>query len=310
MTDTYYPHLREVLDPRFSGLSDSELDSVFESAFGEGITAAEYEEFFGGLGRALGGLAQRAGPVLGSSAQGAISGAAAGSALGPWGALGGALIGGVGSALAQHGRGPARDVGRVIGTFTGAGAMPAPPLPVGPAAPGQPVTAAAPVRGAPIPVAAPGSPAPAAPPPPATSAISWLGQLLASPAAAQAIAALMQGRGGTVPVGATATPVQASEVVGLMGALAREAEAEAMQWDVEQGVPAYLIGAEGELESDPYDVDLRAVRLLELFASEAEWDEELDAEDLYELDESELGFGEDLELYDSELLDPAGTWSP
>lgn len=309
MTDTYYPHVRAVLEPQCSGLTDSELDAVFESAFGEGASAAEYEEFFGGLGRALGGLAQRAAPALGSSAQGALSGAAAGSALGPWGALGGALIGGVGSALAQHGRGPARDVGRVIGTFTGGGAMPAPLAPAAPVAPGPPMVPAPPGPAAPATPPTPGAPAPAAPPP--TSAISWLGQLLASPAAAQAIAALMQGRGGTVPVGATATPVQASEVVGLMGALARESEAEAIQWDVGQGPPAYLIGPEGELESDPYDVDLRAVRLLELFASEAEWDEELDSEDLYELDESEseFGFGEDLELYDAGVRDSVEAWS-
>src|SRR5215831_627207 len=96
---TYYPNLREVLDPRFAGLSDSDLESAFEAAFGDSVTLAEYEEFFGGLGKAfkdVGRFAQQAAPTLATAGQGALQGAAAGSALGPWGALGGALIGGTG----------------------------------------------------------------------------------------------------------------------------------------------------------------------------------------------------------------------
>ena len=34
---TYYPQLREVLDPRYAALSDAQLEDAFESAFGEGV---------------------------------------------------------------------------------------------------------------------------------------------------------------------------------------------------------------------------------------------------------------------------------
>lgn len=261
MPETYYPHLREVLDQSYADLGDSDLEAVFSSAFGEGVTPAEYEEFFAGLGRAL----RTAAPVLASAGQGALSGAAAGSALGPWGALGGALVGGVGSALAQHGRGPARDVGRVVSGVVGtAGALTGRSVPgVGP-----PVTGPAVGAGPPVGAPGPAPPVPAAPAPPGgVPAAAHLSALLADPRIAAALAMLLQGRNGTVPVGAAQTPVQASEVAGLVGSLALEAAA---AWESADAVPDYLTDATGQAVVDPADPIQRAGRLLQLFGTEAE----------------------------------------
>jgi hypothetical protein len=77
---TYYPHLREVLDPRLGALSDSEIEAVFADALGEDVSPAEYEELFGNLGRAFEKVARDVGRVAASAAPGVLQGAAAGSA--------------------------------------------------------------------------------------------------------------------------------------------------------------------------------------------------------------------------------------
>lgn len=271
MADSHYPHLREVLDARFAELEDHEFDAVFASAFGEDVTAAEYEEFFSGLGRALNAAA----PVLASAGQGALSGAAAGASVGGlWGGLGGAVAGGLGSALAQHGRGPARDIGRAISGVVGtAGALTG--------------------RSAPISGGAPPAPQMGAPAVAAVPAAGHLSALLADPRVAAALAMLLQGRNGTVPVGAAGTPVQAAEVAGLVGALALEAATDAGTWESGEGVPDYLTDATGQAVVDPADPVQRAGRLLQLFATESQaaspWDEaefdeagEFDVGDLYD----------------------------
>lgn len=295
VADTYYPHLREVLDPRFAALSDAELEALFESAFGEGITPAEYEDFFGGLGRALGSVAQgvgrfaqQAAPVVASGAQGALQGAAAGSALGPWGALGGALTGGVGSALQKHGRGPAKDVGNVLsGVVNTAGML---------SGRGGLAQGAAGLLGMAGRAAGGGSPA----------AGQLLG-LLNRPEVMLALMSLFRGRNPAVPVGATRTPVPANAFAGLLGALAREAEAEAMIWDSAESVPAYLVNPTGQLVVDPSDPDQRAARLLQLLGGEADeerWeqdDTDFDDTDFDDADFDDTDFedlDEDDELYE------------
>ena len=263
---TDYPRLREVLDPRLAALPDTELESAFATAFGEGVTPAEYEEFFGGLGRALQGVAQdvgrfaqQAAPVVASGAQGALRGAAAGSALGPWGILGGALTGAAGSALAQHGTGTARDVGNMLsgvvgtaGSLTGGGGLAGL---LGGAGRGAPPAAAN------------------------------LAGLLRTPQLAQALSGLLGGGNPTVPAGRAGTPVPATAFAGLLSALAREAESEALADQDGESVPAYLVGPTGELLVDPGDPDQRARRLLALLAGEVAadtdgeaWDDADDAE--------------------------------
>ncbi|GGL77686.1 hypothetical protein GCM10010840_14490 [Deinococcus aerolatus] len=251
---TFYPHLREMLSPDFAHLSDAELESAFESAFGEGVTPAEYEEFFGGLGRALSGaardvgrFAQRAAPVAGSVLSGAAQGAMAGSALGPWGALGGAIAGGVGSGLARHGPRGARGVGQAIsgvvntaGTLTGRGGM------------------ASGAMGALSGLLGGGGRG--------GGAAGALMGLLGRPETRQALQALAGGQNRAIPLGAGGTPVPASAFAGLLGALGREAEAET-SWGSGESLdspPAYLMNSAGQFVVDPNDPDGRAARLLQM----------------------------------------------
>jgi hypothetical protein len=276
---TYYPNLRDVLDPRFAGLSDAELEEAFETAFGEGVTPAEYEEFFSGLGNALGGVgrdiarfARKAAPVAATAAQGALQGAGAGSRLGPYGALGGALLGATGAALQRHGGGTARGVGSTLSGVVGtAGALSGGGLGglLGRGG-GQP------------------------------SAIANLLGLLRRPEATAALGALARGRNPAIPVGRGATPVPANAFAGLLGALAREAEAEA-ESEPAGSIPAYLLNPAGQLVVDPSNEDLRAARLLQLMAGEAQFDDYDDAE--YEDADHDEGGYEDAEFDDTEFDD-------
>ncbi|MFJ5546331.1 hypothetical protein [Streptomyces sp. NPDC093225] len=205
---TYYPQLREVLDPRYSGLSDQELEEAFADAFGES-TPAEYEEFFGGLGRTLEKAARQVGRVASAAGPGILRGAAAGSALGPFGALGGALLGGTSSALQRYGGREARGVGAGIGSALGAAGM---LTGRGGTPPGLPGTATS--GGGPTASAGGG---------PATSALL---ALLGRPELIGALTALASGSAAPVPVGQQGVPVQAGTFAGLLGALARQAGAE------------------------------------------------------------------------------------
>lgn len=271
--ETFYPYLREVLDERFAGLPDDQLEAVFEDAFGEGITPAEYEEFFGGLSKAL----SKAAPVLSSVAQGALKGGAAGSAIGPWGTLGGALVGGVGQALQQHTRGPARDVGGALsGVVNTAGML------TGRGGAAQGLSGLLGLlsqgRGG-----------------PATNALRGI---LARPETGQALGALFSGSNPAIPVGPGSTPVPASAFAGLLGALAREAEAEA-SWDDSEALPGYLADSAGQLVVDPDNPDQRAARLLQLLAAgDSEYDDadydDAEYDDAYEAAEYDAAFEADL----------------
>ena len=102
--DTFYPNLRDMLDDRYADLSDAQFEAAFESAFGEHVTPAEYEEFFDGLSKALGSVAKTVAPVVQSAAPGLLSGAMAGAPLGRPGIIGGALVGGVGPSTKRQRR--------------------------------------------------------------------------------------------------------------------------------------------------------------------------------------------------------------
>ncbi|MGW7369772.1 hypothetical protein ACWGI8_41710 [Streptomyces sp. NPDC054841] len=233
---TYYPHLREVLDSRYAGFSDGELEEAFAEASAENITPAEYEEFFDGLGNALAKVAEPAGTFARAVGPGALRGAAAGSALGPFGALGGALVGAAGSALQRYGGHVGRGSGGVVG-----GAISTAGSPAGPGAP------ASGLLGTAGPAAGSGGPASAA-----------LTALLQRPEVARALAALSGGHNALIPVGRLQVPVAAHTFARLLGALAQEAEAE---WTTD-----------AESEEEPTAGDERAGRLLGLLVG-AERDE-------------------------------------
>jgi hypothetical protein len=246
--ETFYPHLREMLDDRFAALPDATIDACFADAFGEGVTPAEYEEFFSGLSRAF----NSALPVLKSVGQGALSGAATGSVAGPWGALGGAVLGGLGGGL-SHAGGQAGDVGRGIGgVVNAAGAL------TGRGGAAQGAAGLAGMLGGAAGTTGGGS-----------SAASVLGATLRRPETLQALQALLAGRNTSVPIGSSGTTAPASAFAGLLGALSREAETEAEAYDAASRpsvVHGYLLDAAGVPVVDPGDANLRAARLLALLA--------------------------------------------
>lgn len=275
--DTFYPHLRDMLDERFAALPDRAIESVFAKAFGENITPAEYEEFFAGLGKAF----QSALPTLQSIGQGALSGAATGSVAGPYGALAGALLGGLGGGL-SHVHGPAGDVGRGIGgvvnlagTLTGSsrggglGAL------IGGASGAAPAG-----RG---------------------GAAAALGAALQRPETRQALQALASGGNPSVPVGGTSAP--ASAFAGLLGALGREA-AEAYDNQLPDVVPGYLLDGRGQPVVDPRDEELRAARLLALLSLSARTDPPHYGDALEDGFEEHLGDQLDEAWVDEAWVDP------
>jgi len=292
--ETFYPNLRDMLDDRFADLPDEQFEAAFESAFGEHVTPAEYEEFFGGLSKALssvgasvGRVAKQAAPVLATAAQGALSGAASGSALGPYGMLGGALLGGVGSALQKHGGGRGgRQVGSALGSVLGtAGAL------TGRGGPGGALAGLSGLLGQ-----RGGGPA--------TNALR---SILGRPQVSQALNALFAGRNPQIPVGSSGTPVPASAITGLLGLLAREAEEEAEVVRLDDRPDAFLVDAEGQLVVDPTVPEQRAGRVLQLFAQEfddaAWWPPTEDIGEDLELDsEAWADFADEDALFGREVL--------
>ncbi len=123
--ETHFPTLRENLAPEFAELSDEQIDALVEYAYGEGIGAEDLEGFFdnlkrgfGNIGGAVGKFAQQAAPALQNALPGMAQGAMAGSALGPWGMLAGAITGGAGSVLSQSKNPTLSGIGRGLGTAT------------------------------------------------------------------------------------------------------------------------------------------------------------------------------------------------
>ncbi len=287
-TDTYYPRLREALDDQFLGLTDAQLDDAFADAFGEGVSPAEYEEFFGAIGKAL----KKAAPTIAAVGKGALGGAAAGSAAGPFGALGGALLGGVGSALSRQRSGQGKGLGRGLTSVVNtAGTLAGQPIPqVGASASGA-------LSGG------------------SGTATSALRMVLSRPETGRALRSLFSGTNAAIPVGGAGGPaIPAGAFAGLLGALAGEAEAEAFEGASEDAatVPGYLVDANGQLVVDPADPDLRSARVLQLLASippegdaaqftgmdESEGDDDIDDEytddfvDVLDLDVDQIGLDE------------------
>jgi hypothetical protein len=269
---TFYPNLRANLSPQFAGFSDADLEGMFESAFGEGVSPAEYEEFFGGLGRALssaassvGRFAQQNAPGIAQIGQGALQGAMAGSAAGPWGAAIGALTGGVGSGLSHYGTGTVRDVGNVMGgmvntagALTGRGAMAGG---ISSLAGGLLGGRGGGAGGISSLLASLGGRSGGG------GAAGALMGLLGRPETMNALQSLAGGNGGMVPVGARGTPVPANAFAGLIRSLATEAEAESFSGEAGESAPGYLMNAAGQFIVDPSQPDHRAAHLLQMLAS-------------------------------------------
>jgi hypothetical protein len=124
-----FPILRASLDPRFAQVDPDQLRALVQQVYGPGASPEDVESFFGSIGRGFQQAAGAVGRFAKQALPGIASGAAAGSMLGPWGALGGAIVGGAGSVLAQSRNPTARAIGggintaaNVVSTVRGGGA--------------------------------------------------------------------------------------------------------------------------------------------------------------------------------------------
>jgi hypothetical protein len=115
---TSYPTLRDHLAPEFSELSDEQIDALVAEVYGAGFSGEDIEGFFDNIKRGLGNVAGAVGGFAKKALPGVAQGAMAGAALGPWGALAGAIAGGAGSALSQSKNKTLSGIGRGLGTAT------------------------------------------------------------------------------------------------------------------------------------------------------------------------------------------------
>jgi hypothetical protein len=291
---TDYPNLRENLAPQFAELSDEQIDALVEQVYGEGITAEDLEGFFddlknglGNVGRAVGHFAQQAAPVLQKALPGVAQGAMAGSALGPWGMLAGAIAGGAGSALAQSRNPTLRGIGQGLGTATqlagairgGAGVGGVAQAALGglsqlaggrggaagniaQAALGQ-LAGGRGGAGGNIAQAALGGLSQLAAPggkPQGASANALLG-LLARPEVGQALMSAAMGALGRQQVQVGSSQVGVQSILNAIGSLAGRAAGEMVGTETE-GIPEYFYGADGELAFDPSERHSRTDALL------------------------------------------------
>jgi hypothetical protein len=305
-----YPCLREVLAPEYADLPAGEIESLVDERLGLGLTADDYEGIFDNIlsaaksvGGAIGNVGNQASPYVGPALQGAASGAMAGSALGPWGMLGGALLGATGGALSKS-TGTAQDVGGVINKGIGiAGSLSGPgglsgllgstPTPVPATAPSPGV--------APAPAPIPGVAAPIG-----GAAAGQLLNLFAQPQMLQALMAMMLGPLGTQSVQVGKTPVPVGAFSNLVGTLANRASTEALGLPSEsEDVPEYLTTEGGQLRCDVGDSGARAGVLWELlqenYAAELETEPEEEQFDSFDDAVTEDEFYDELELTDFEV---------
>lgn len=275
---TYHdlPRLRGSLDPRYAHLPAEDLDQLVRQVYGPGVSAEDVEGLFDDIGRGLkgvaqgvGGFARQAAPVLQKALPNIASGAAAGSAFGPWGALIGAAAGAASGILSQSKDPTARgiggaihDTGSLVSTVRGGGATGAlgALASVGSGALGTTPggrQAAAQLRGA------AGAPEPA----PTAGGANALAGLLGRPELFQALTASMMagfGRGGTKVAG---QDIPVSQMLAALSTLAQRAAHEAAALDPgSERTPAFAEAAEATLGLDPEDAEGRTDALLTLLA--------------------------------------------
>ncbi|MGH8032608.1 MAG: hypothetical protein ACREO8_09650 [Luteimonas sp.] len=299
MCSTAYPTLRASLSADYAELNDEQLDLLVAEIYGTGISAEDIESFWSDVGRGFQTVGRVAGRALPSIAQGAM----AGSALGPWGVLAGAVAGGAGSVLSQTNNPTLRGIGgaiggvtRLAGSVTGGGA-------VGNLAGGALGSLASGAlggrggRGGRRRRGGGGGALGNI----ASGALGALGQrggaagaiaqiagavapqlagalaagggaggsanaligLLSRPETLRALSAAAMGPYGRSQVPVGQQPVSVQSILGALGTLAGRASSEAES--ISDRHPAYYYAADGELAFDPADSEQRALALLELY---------------------------------------------
>jgi len=96
-----YPAVRRVLGEEYQLSNDREIEQILAEVF-EGASPEEVENFM----RTMQKFGRSAAPIVQRALPGVISGATTGMALGPWGALAGAVAGGAASLLTSGGSRP------------------------------------------------------------------------------------------------------------------------------------------------------------------------------------------------------------
>lgn len=238
--DSDYPALRGVLGPEQEALDDAAIEEIVAEQF-PGADAGYVEDFM----RSMQQFGRQAAPILQTAGSGAAQGAMGGAALGPYGALFGALAGGASSLINR-----------------GGGARPtaaAPPPPAAPA-PVDPGTAPPPSL----------APAPQAVAPQGAASAQLLA-LLTRPETMQALMSLALAQAGRpgVPVGRHQVPASAfANAIAELAAEAADAGTESEDyWYDRRGMPRCDL-------PNPADRTRLLLADLDAAAGEAEIDEE------------------------------------
>ncbi|WP_141100748.1 hypothetical protein [Roseateles aquatilis] len=288
-----YPHLRQCLAPEFAELDAASLEAYMDERFGEGA-AEQYDEYLEGFFDDVGRAFRKVAPVVANVAGGVARGAMSGSSLGLPGIIGGAVVGGAGTALSSYAKGPLRDVGNVLNTGTqiasqfspmgrlgnqvgtmvsglGQGRITPQRLllqgsqVLGAVGGGNPAMAGVGrLLGAAGGMAGAGGGGGAGG---MAGAAGLLSGMLGRPEVQQALMAMNLGPAGrrTVPVGAARTPVPTTAIAGLLQNLTAQAIDEAAAFDEgAESALGYMADANGEFVGDPGEELDRSARVMDL----------------------------------------------
>ncbi len=255
-----FPMFRASLSAEYAEASVETLDAIARSVYGPEASAESVEGLFSDIGRGLssagrsiGQFAQRAAPIVARALPSIAQGAMSGAALGPWGALAGAIAGGAGGILSQVNNPTARAIGGGIGTVTNLVSTVRGGGPMG-ALGALGALGGGTMRGAALPGAGGGS------------ANALMG-LLARPELLQAITSGAMGSFGrqAVPVGGQQVPI--NMLLSALGTLANRTAHEAAEFaGGAESVPAFIESTGEALGVDTADAEGRTDTLLTLLA--------------------------------------------
>jgi hypothetical protein len=327
-------NLRQVVQPQLAAMPTAQLRHVVDSTFGPGTAEGideDLEGIFGDIGKALssaardvGRFATKAAPAVASIGGGVLKGAAAGSALGLPGIIGGAITGGAGAGMSTLGSGAVRKFGQTLSGVTQlAGGL----TPMGQL--GGTLGSAVGSLGAPR---RSGSRAQG------TGALGQIAGLLTSPQGASALGGLFGGSSApgqlaaairnpdvqralaalrlrqlgrpTIPVGAAGQAVPTAAFAQLLGHLSNRVAAEAESAEEAEAL-GFMTDAEGGFIGDPASETERTARLWDMMneAMAERVVEAIEAANLADEDAEAQVDGEDWSDQDTEDWDAEVEWA-
>ena len=251
-----FPLFRASLAAEYSDSSHAELNRIAEAIYGPGADAESVENFFGNIGHGLQQAAGAVGHFAKQALPGVIQGATAGSALGPWGALAGAVAGGAGSILSHSDNPTARAIGGGLNTVTGLASTVRGGGPMG-AMGALGALGGGAVQGARLPAPAGGA---------SGGSANALMAMLGRPELLNGLLGGALGQFGrqSIPVGGQKVPT--SLILNALGTLANRAAHEAAELEASESLPGEFIAASESLGLDAQDAEGRTDTLLTLLA--------------------------------------------